>query len=251
MEQLRIQKWLSLLGLASRREAESWISEGRIAVNGRVIREFGVKVTPNKDQITIDGKLVASGTPPRVYWMLNKPDAVMTTRKDGLLRPTIYDLPKLQRVPFLISPVGRLDFRTEGLLLLTNDGELANRLCHPSYKVPRTYHVLISGKLKDEELEKLAAGVQLEDGPTQPAQVRYAHGKNLGASRGSWYVVTVREGRNRLVRRLFEHFGYKVVRLIRVSFGALSMPQELAPGEYVQLNKDQISTLRRAARLDS
>ena len=131
MEPMRIQKWLSQLGLTSRREAESWISKGRIAVNGNVVTELGTKVTPGVDAVAVDGRQVGQKAPPRVYWMLNKPDEVLTTRHDGFGRTTIYDLPQMRKVPFLIVPVGRLDFRTEGLLLLTNDGEMANRLCHP------------------------------------------------------------------------------------------------------------------------
>lgn len=237
------------MGLASRREAESWISQGRIAVNGIPLKEMGAKITPGVDQITFDGKLVQDRPPPRVYWMLNKPDEVLTTRQDGFQRTTIHDLPKLRKVPFLVSPVGRLDYRTEGLLLLTNDGELANRLCHPRYKVPRHYHVLSTGKLTPEQEKAIQKGVTLEDGPTMGAEIRYAHGKNLGASRGSWYMITVYEGRNRLVRRLFEHFDLKVVRLIRVGFGDLRMPESLKPGDYIQLTQDQILSLKKVTDL--
>lgn len=238
------------MGLASRREAESWISEGRIAVNGEIVKELGRKVTPGVDAVTVDGKLVGGAPPPRVYWMLHKPDEVLTARQDGWDRPTIYDLPKLAKVPFLVAPVGRLDFRTEGLLLLTNDGELANRLCHPKYKVPRHYHVLINGKLGPEQEAQMKKGVTLEDGPTQGVELRYAHGKDLGGGgRGSWYAVTVFEGRNRLVRRLFEHFQCKVVRLIRVGFGEIRMPEDLKPGDYLQLTSDQIDALRRSTDL--
>ena len=181
--------------------------------------------------------------------MLNKPDEVLTSRVDGFQRTTIYDLPSLRKVPFLVAPVGRLDYRTEGLLLLTNDGELANRLCHPKYKVPRHYHVLIIDRLTDEQERAIKKGVTLEDGPTGPCELHYAHGKNLGQSRGSWYMITVGEGRNRLVRRLFEHFNYKVVKLIRVGFGDLGLPEDLKPGEYRQLTSDQIASLKHATDL--
>lgn len=237
------------MGLLSRREAESWITDGRVAVNGKVVTELGTKITPGTDEVALDGKPVTKAPPPRVYWLLHKPDEVLTARQDGFQRTTIYDLPALKKLPFLIAPVGRLDYRTEGLLLLTNDGELANRLCHPKYKVPRQYHVLIIGKLTNDEETSIRRGVDLEDGPTGKVDLRYAHGKNLGQSRGSWYVVTVHEGRNRLVRRLFEHFNHKVVRLIRVSFGDLTLPESLKPGEYLQLNSDQIVSLKRATDL--
>ena len=251
MEPMRIQKWLSQMGIASRREAETWITEGRIAVNGKVVTELGAKIDPETDRISVDGKPVGEKLPPRVYWMLNKPDEVLTARSDGFQRTTIYDLPKLQKIPFLVAPVGRLDFRTEGLLLLTNDGELANLLTHPRYQVPRQYHVLITGRLSEEEETGIKRGVTLEDGPTGKADLRYAHGKNLGASRGSWYAITVYEGRNRLVRRLFEHFGHKVVRLIRVSYGDVRLTEDLKPGDYRQLTSEEIRTLKRGVGLVS
>lgn len=235
--------------MASRREAETWITEGRVTVNGQVVRELGTRVTPGEDQVSIDGRPIKAEPPPRVYWMLHKPDEVLTARNDDFNRTTIYDLPKLAKTPFLVAPVGRLDYRTEGLLLLTNDGEMANRLCHPKYKIPRHYHVMTAGRLSEAQEREMQAGIKLEDGMTEPCEVRYAHGKNMGASKGSWYVVTVREGRNRLVRRLFEHFGMKVVRLIRVGFGDLTLPEDLKPGEYLQLSSDQIMALKRATDL--
>lgn len=237
------------MGIASRREAESWISAGRITVNGKLITEQGQKIQPGVDAISIDGQPVRNAKPPRVYWMLHKPDEVMTARVDGFGRPTIYDLPRIRDLSFLVSPVGRLDFRTEGLLLLTNDGELAAKLMHPSFHVPRHYHVLITGRLSSEAEAQIRRGVTLEDGPSGPADLRYAHGRNLGLTRGSWYTITVHEGRNRLVRRLFEHLGHRVVRLIRVGFGDLHLPEDLPAGEYRQLTSAQIHSLRRAVRV--
>jgi len=151
-------------------------------------------------------------------------------------------------LPFLVSPVGRLDLRTEGLLLLTNDGDLAHQLTHPRNKVPRHYHVLISGRLTKEEEQKIASGaLVLEDGPVKKADIRYAHRHALGGSSGSWYMLTVYEGRNRIVRRMFETLGYKVVRLIRVGIGNLRMPEDLTPGDYRQLTADQLDQLKFAA----
>lgn len=238
------------MGISSRREAETWISEGRVSVNGQKITEQGTKITPGVDKIEVNGRLVSAEPPPRVYWMLHKPDEVLTTRQDDFQRTTIYDLPVLKSLPFLVAPVGRLDYRTEGLLLLTNDGEMANRLCHPKYKVPRFYHVLTSSRLSAEEETAIKNGVKLEDGPTLKTELSYAEGRNLGASKGSWYRITVFEGRNRLVRRLFEHFNHKVVRLIRVGFGDLVLPEDLKPGEYVQLKSGQIKSLKDVTGLN-
>lgn len=247
MEPLRIQKWIAQLGLASRREAERWIVEGRVMVNGQRCA-LGAKIDIDGDLIAIDGKtILKKAKPPKIYWMLHKPDGVLTSRVDGFQRPTIYDLPKLRKLPFLVSPVGRLDFRTEGMLLLTNDGELANQLTHPRSKVPRHYHVLISGRLSKEQEDKISGGsLELEDGPVKHAHIRYAHRHPLGASSGSWYMLTVHEGRNRIVRRIFQTLGFKVVRLIRVGMGDLRMPEDLAAGDYCQLNADQIEGLKRA-----
>ncbi len=247
MEPLRIQKWIAQLGMASRREAERWIVEGRVRVNGQVC-SLGSKIDVDEDLVSIDGKpILKKANPPKIYWMLHKPDGVLTSRVDGFQRPTIYDLPKLRKLPFLVSPVGRLDFRTEGMLLLTNDGELANQLTHPRSKVPRHYHVLISGRLSKEQETKISSGtLELEDGPVKQAHIRYAHRHPLGASSGSWYMLTVYEGRNRIVRRIFKSLGFKVVRLIRVGMGDLRMPEQLGPGDYCQLNKDQIESLKRA-----
>lgn len=140
-------------------------------------------------------------------------------------KPTIYDLPMVARAKFLVSPVGRLDFRTEGLLLLTNDGDLNYKLCRPEYHVPREYQVLLDGRLTKEEELSLKKGINLEDGPVSGVKLTYVHGSNLGVSTGSWYIITVHEGRNRLVRRIFESFNKRVIRLIRVGFGDLRLPE--------------------------
>jgi 23S rRNA pseudouridine2605 synthase len=245
MSEMRLQKWLSQLGIASRREAEKWISEGRIAVNGNLVIALGTKVNTEKDQIFVDGKLVKSKLPPKVYWLLHKPDKILTARSDDN-KPTIYDIPMVAKAKFLISPVGRLDFRTEGLLLLTNDGELSYKLCRPEYHVPREYQVLLDGRLTREQEQEVRRGVELEDGAVKDVKITFVHGANMGVSTGAWYVITVHEGRNRLVRRLFEHFNRRVVRLIRVAFGDIRLPADLPAGEYRQLTAEEVVKLRQA-----
>lgn len=196
----------------------------------------------------MDGKLVRAKLPPKVYWLLHKPDKILTARSDDD-KPTIYDIPMVAKARFLVSPVGRLDFRTEGLLLLTNDGELSYKLCRPEYHVPREYQVLLDGRLtKDQELE-IKKGIELEDGTVKNVKINFVHGANMGVSTGAWYVITVHEGRNRLVRRLFEHFNRRVVRLIRVAFGDLRLPADLPPGEYRQLTADEVAKLRKATEV--
>lgn len=145
-----------------------------------------------------------------------------------------------------MSPVGRLDFRTEGLLLLTNDGELSYKLCRPEYHVPREYQVLLDARLTKEQEQIIRKGVELEDGPVNNVKITFVHGMNMGVSTGAWYVITVHEGRNRLVRRLFEHFNRRVVRLIRVAFGDIRLPVDLPSGEYRQLTADEVTKLRQA-----
>lgn len=216
-----------------------------MTVNGVVIKELGALFDPANDKLKVDGKLYDLEGPPKVYWLLHKPDQVLTSRSSEKERKTIYDLPKLQKLKFLISPVGRLDFRTEGLLLLTNDGELSYRLCHPKYEIPRTYHVLVNGRLSPEEEEQVRKGFELEDGPTGEISIRFFHGKKMGATKGYWYMVSVKEGRNRFVRRIFEHFNHKVVKLIRVNFGGIELPETLKPGDYVQLSGEQIRMLKK------
>lgn len=233
------------MGICSRREAEAWIAQKKISVNGQVVEELGLKITPGVDQVSVDGRLVENKAPPRVYWLLHKPDKTLTSTKSQGGKATIFDLPSLKSLKFNLSSIGRLDYRTEGLLLLSNDGELVHRLSHPKYKLPRHYYVLTNSKLTAEQEKELRLGLTLEDGPIKKVEIQHAHGQNLGKSKGSWYFVTVFEGRNRLVRRIFEHFDKKVVRLVRYGFGDLKLPETLKPGEYVQLDTAQIHQLKK------
>ncbi len=237
------------MGIASRREAERWIKEARLSVNDRTISDLGTKINPESDQVSLDGKPLSKAPPAFVYWMLHKPDKTLTSRANRGDQQTIFDLPSLKKIPFLVSPIGRLDYRSEGLLLLSNDGTLVHRLCHPRYKVPRHYQVLSSGKLTPQEEKKIRDGLELDDGPVERVDLKYVHGQKLGATTGSWYLVTVYEGRNRLVRRLFAALGYRVIKLLRHGFGDLRLPGDLKPGLYRQLTSAEIRSLKRAADL--
>jgi 23S rRNA pseudouridine2605 synthase len=189
---------------------------------------------------------------PKVYWLLNKPDATLVSREPQDHMGTIFQLPCLSKVPFHVAAVGRLDFRTEGLLLLSNDGELVHRLSHPKFQIPRTYQVLVSSKLAEAQLEQVRrGGCVLADGALRSCQIQYLGGESLGASTGSWYQLTVREGRNRLVRRLMDFLGVRVLRLVRTQFGVLRLPLDLKPGTYRQLAHDEILDLRRSVGLIS
>jgi len=252
MNEIRLQKWLSGLGIASRREAEKWIEKGRLSING-ITAKLGDKVEPDKDEVSLDGKPIKHTPPPRVYWLLNKPEKFLTARVRQYGKKTIYDLHSLKELDFLVSPVGRLDYMTQGLLLLSNDGEFVHRLTHPKYKMPRHYSVFVDGKLSKDHESLIRKGVELDDGKVGPCDLIYAHGKKYKSSegRGSWYFITVHEGRNRLVRRLFEHFGHKVFKLIRTGFGDLRLPETLEQGKYVQLTSEQISMLKNQVGLNS
>ena len=249
MNNIRIQKWLSELGLASRREAEGWIREGRIAVNGEIVTELGKKIDPEADRISLDGKSLTRNTPSKVYWLFHKPDKTLTSRKAEEAKSTIFDLPSLKGLSFDVAAAGRLDYRSEGLLILSNDGQLIYRLIHPKYKVARHYSVLVNGKLSAIDLKKMMHGIELEDGPVDKVGIKFVHNHNMGKSVGSWYFVTVYEGRNRLVRRLFERFDLKVIRLIRNGFGDIRLPESLAPGKYIQLKPEQIRYLKEITGL--
>jgi 23S rRNA pseudouridine2605 synthase len=232
------------MGITSRRQAEKWIEDGRISVNGKVLSEQGYKLDLENDQVTVDGKLVAIKQPPKVYWLFNKPDMYLTAAKSENGKECIFDLPMFRKLPFRVFAAGRLDYRTEGLLILSNDGDFVHKLTHPKYKLPRSYYVLVNGKLDSEQINQIEKGIKLKDGVTLPAKITVIHGKNLGKTQGTWYSITVYEGRNRLVRRLFEHFDLNVVKLVRYAFGDITLPEKLSAGDYKQLSKDDIQKFK-------
>jgi pseudouridine synthase len=232
----RLQKIVSKAGLASRRHAERLIVEGRVEVNGVVVTRLGVKADPCEDHIRVDGKPI-SVFGSRVYLILNKPRGCVTTLNDPLERPSIRDY--LHGEGRRVYPVGRLDFDSEGLLILTNDGELHHRLTHPRYGIPRTYLVKVKGIPDQGEIEKLRGGIPLDNGITLPARVRLV--KKL--KRNSWMKMTVYEGRNRLIKRMCEAISHPVISLKRIRYGSLALG-DLKPGEYRYLIPGEIEKLR-------
>ena len=242
---MRIQKWLSELGVLSRRQTEAYIKEDRIKVNGE-FATIGMLVSPDKDQISIDGKLQKKSgeKPSKLYWVFNKPDFTLVSRVPQNGMETIYDVPALRRAPFRLNAVGRLDYRTEGLLILTNDGELINSLCHPSSEAPRVYHVLLPKTLTPHDLSTLNQGSLALQGKPVKCKVEPFFSTRLGKSMGSWYEVTVYEGRNRLIRKMFEKLERKVVRLVRVSYAGVALPKDLKPGNYKALQSEEIKALK-------
>lgn len=233
----RLQKVLARVGLGSRRVCEDLIAEGRVTVNGEVA-ELGRRVDPERDQVTVDGAPIGV-RPDLVHYLLNKPAGVVTTASDPQGRPTVMDLvPGEPRV----FPVGRLDLDTEGLLLLTNDGELANRIAHPSHGVPKEYLAEVAETPSRAALRRLREGVELSDGLTAPAQVA-AVGPNL-------VRLVIHEGRNRQVRRMLDAVGHPVVRLIRTRIGPIT-DQKLRPGSWRELTNDELRSLERAVASES
>jgi 23S rRNA pseudouridine2605 synthase len=232
----RVQKVLAAAGIASRRASEELIADGRVSVNGRVVA-LGDKCDPTEDVLEVDGERI-NIHPDRIYVLLNKPQGVVTTADDPEGRPTVVDLVNL---PQRLFPVGRLDQDTEGLLLLTNDGELAHRLMHPSYEVPRTYLALVPGPVRKKVLAELRAGVDLEDGLARPRRV-----KVLEEARSKALVeVVMTEGRKREVRRMFEAVGLTVERLARVAYGGVELG-ELRQGKWRFLTQAEIAALHAA-----
>ncbi|MDN5348576.1 MAG: rRNA synthase [Clostridia bacterium] len=236
---MRLQKFLSQAGVASRRHAEEMIASGRVKVNGRVVKVMGVQVDPQKDRVEVDGRPVSLESK-KVYLLLYKPEGYVTTAFDPQGRPKVIDL--VRDVPQRVFPVGRLDYRTEGLLLLTNDGDLALKLTHPRYGIPKTYLALVKGVPGAEKIERLRRGVELEDGCTAPARVRLVKIKQGNAL----LELTLREGKKREVRRMCAAVGHPVLKLKRVKFAFLTLGS-LRPGQYRHLTPEEVRRLKEIA----
>jgi pseudouridine synthase len=237
-EGVRLQKVLSQAGIASRRAAEKLIADGRVSVNGKTIVTMGVKVDPGKDEIRVDGRRIKAASPLR-YILLYKPAGYVTTRSDPQRRRTVLDL--IAGVREYVYPVGRLDYDTEGLLLLTNDGELAARLTHPRHGVARTYEARVAGMPDREAIDRLRKGIPLDGHRTLPADVLLL---NEGRrDRDGVLRLTIREGRNRQVRRMCEAVGHPVQHLRRTKFGTLA-DRRLKPGEWRELTMQEIAGLK-------
>lgn len=234
-EGTRLQKVLAAAGIASRRASEILIDEGRVEVNGKVVTEQGRRVNPETDQIRVDGSRIP---PPRrhLYLVLNKPRGVVSTLEDPEGRPTLSDyLPATKERLF---HVGRLDTDTEGLIVLTNDGDFAHRLAHPSYQVPKTYTVQAAGVMDNRIIRRLEKGVTLEDGPVRPDKVKLI---SRGQDR-TLLAITLHEGRNRIVRRMMDTVGHPVDRLSRTEIGPIRIGN-LRPGETRDITREEMGAL--------
>ncbi len=244
---VRLQKIIAQAGIVSRRKAEELILEGRVQVNGQTVTELGTKADPERDHIRVDGKLL-HGAQQHRYLMLNKPKGYVTTVSDPEGRPTVMKF--VERAGVRVFPVGRLDYQSEGLLLMTNDGELANGLTRAAAKVQKVYLVKVSGKPAESGLDQLRSGVMIERGKpgeragrvmTAPAQI-----KLVRDAENPWYEMTLIEGRNREIRKMFEEIGHHVEKIRRVGYGLLVL--DVPPGEVRELSQDEVESLRKAVR---
>ncbi len=235
--QERIQKILSKCGIASRRKAEEMMIEGRVTVNGAIAIP-GMKADFLKDHIKVDGKLIRR-TEPKVYLILNKPVKCVTAVTDPEGRITVRDY--MKGVKAKVFPVGRLDYHSEGLLIMTNDGELANALLRPKSKVPKTYLVKVNGLPDDKDMEKLQKGIKLEDGITAPAKVRRIRQTDLN----SWIEITIYEGKKRQIRRMLERIKHPVMRLRRIKIDGLVLGR-LPLGSFRYLTPDEVKKLKKS-----
>jgi 23S rRNA pseudouridine2605 synthase len=244
MPAIRLQKVLAAAGVASRRAAEALIRDGRVTVNGLVVTVPGTRADPWSDDIRIDGRRVPP--PARLrYFLVNKPSGCVTTRTDPQGRPTVLDL--LRGVPGYLYPVGRLDFESEGLLIVTNDGDLAARLTHPRYGLVKTYHVIVKGRPSRAALDRLRHGIVIDGRRTAPATVRA--GRTFARGRGmerTELVIAIHEGRNRQVRRMCAAVGHPVERLTRTAIGPLR-DSRLRPGTWRELTPQEVARLKAAA----
>jgi len=239
----RLQKIIARAGLASRREAERWIVEGRISVNGTVVRELGSQADPARDSIKVDGKRIRPAAAP-LYYAFHKPPGVITTLNDPEHRPDLTPYLATLGEKKRVFPVGRLDYNTTGLLLLTNDGDLALRLTHPRFGVKKLYRVKLSACPTDEDFIRLRKGIRLEDGMTAPARARVID----KLKKNAWVEIEVQEGRKREVRRMFEALGYFVEKLVRIRVGPIPLGP-LAQGELRALSNGEIAALKSATGL--
>ncbi|MBQ9486488.1 MAG: rRNA pseudouridine synthase [Selenomonadaceae bacterium] len=231
----RLQKLISRAGLMSRREAEDFITAGRVTVDGKIVSTLGARADAQINKICVDGQVLHFDAE-KVYLLLNKPEGFLSAAKDKRGCPTVMELVK--DISTRVYPCGRLDLNSSGLILMTNDGELMNRLIHPKFKVPKTYRVKVEGELNAEKISQLQNGVELDDGLTAPAEINLLHSDKNSAT----LEITIHEGRNRQIRRMLAAVGCGVKKLVRINFAGLTL-DGVAVGKYRHLTADEVKLL--------
>jgi pseudouridine synthase len=235
-EQIRLNRYLAMAGLGSRRTCDEMIAAGRVKVNGEVVTQMGMRINPETDVVECDGKKVEHKEP-KIYILLNKPLKTVTTVKDDRRRRTVLDVVKL---PHRIYPVGRLDYYTTGVLLLTNDGDLAYHLIHPKFGVPKVYRVLLDKVIRPIDLHHFQNGIEIDGKKTAPCKAQELRRIN----NCSYLEVELHEGRNRQIRRMFEALGYHVEELERISFAGIELG-DLKPGDWRELTREEVKKLKQ------
>ena len=240
MSEERLQKLISRAGLASRREAENFITAGRVTVDGKVVTTLGARADAEKNKICVDGKILTFDVE-KIYLLLNKPEGFLSTAKDKRGSKTVMDLVK--DISARVYPCGRLDLNSSGLILMTNDGELMNALLHPKFKVAKTYRVKVKGELTAKKISQLCNGVELEDGVTSPAEINLLNVEKNSAM----FEITIREGRNRQIRRMLAAVGCVVKNLTRIKFAGLTL-DGVEVGKYRRLTSKEIKSLYKLVK---
>lgn len=238
---IRINRYLSMCGVTSRRKAEQLVLDGKVTVNRKIVRDLATRVNPHRDRVYVNGQRVTPAEV-HVYLVMNKPRDTITTLSDERGRPTVMSLLNTRR---RVYPIGRLDRNTTGVLLLTNDGEFAHRLLHPKFEIPKSYVVTLDRAVTHAHVQQLRGGIHLKDGPTAPAEVHVLHG-----GRGEQVGIVIHEGRNRQVRNMFEALGYTVEKLDRVAYGPITR-EGLGRGETRGLSRSEVRRLKELAGMDT
>ncbi len=238
---IRLNKLIADSGVASRRHADRLIEDGHVTVNGKRVFEMGLKVDPRTDKVSVDGKPLKT-VHRKLYILFHKPTGVLTTMEDPLDRPTVADY--VDRIPERVFPVGRLDWDSEGLLILTNDGDFANRVMHPKEEVTKTYLVKLDGQPKPEQIQKLLKGVTIVGGKVEARHVEKII-RHKGSDQYDWFKIVITEGKNRQIRQMFEKIGYDVLKLQRVAIGRLKLGS-LERGEWTYLGEDSLKKIFQA-----
>ena len=236
MAEERLQKYIARCGIASRRKAEEIILQGNVKVNGIIVKELGSKISPEKDVVTVYNKRIQEKEE-HIYIKLYKPEGYITTVKDQFNRKTVLDLVNIKE---RIYPIGRLDYDTSGLLLLTDDGDLANKLMHPKYRIFKTYEADIKGSISEDSINILKNGILIDGYKTAPAKVKLINRSQKNTS----VQISIHEGKNRQVRKMFEKIGHRVIKLKRISFGNINLGG-LMEGQWIYLTDDEIKYLKK------